>query len=110
MEQPKEPDLSAEDARTLRFLRGLVLVLTATMILGIGTLVVLFATRFPGGERIVPAAAEGLRLPERIALPDGARPLAVTQGDGWWAVVTDADEILIYDAATGAVRQRVAVK
>jgi hypothetical protein len=43
-------------------------------------------------------------------LPEGARALAFTQGRDWYAVVTERDEILIFDRATGALRQRVAIK
>jgi hypothetical protein len=42
-------------------------------------------------------------------LPDGLTAEAVTFGRGWIAVVTDTEEILILDAETGALRQRVAI-
>lgn len=48
-------------------------------------------------------------LPETVALPDGVRAEAVTFGAGWYAVVTDADTILIFDSATGALRQSVEI-
>jgi len=48
-------------------------------------------------------------LPAGISLPDGARAEAVTMGRGWIAVVTDSNEILILDAESGALRQRVAI-
>ncbi|WP_116131621.1 DUF6476 family protein [Tropicimonas sp. IMCC34043] len=105
-----DPSLSKEDARTLAFLRGLVLVLTATMIIGIGVLVVLFATRFPGVKSRPAVSAQRIVLPDTLELPAGATVTAFTQGDGWWAVVTNGDEILIFDAASGALRQRVAVE
>lgn len=93
----------------LRFLRGLVLVLTATMIVGIGVLVVLFATRFPGPRPAGAKVTQGITLPDTLELPAGATVTAFTQGNGWWAVVTDGNAILIYDAATGALRQRVEI-
>ena len=99
----EDPPLRPEDARTLRFLRVLVTVLTGTMIVGMAALVVLFATRFPRG-----AAAPV--LPDRLALPPGETARAVTMGTGWVAVVTADDEILILDAATGALRQRIAIE
>lgn len=100
-----EPSLSEADERTLRFLRALVLVLTATMIVGIGVLVVLFATRFPGsGAQTAPN--DPFVLPDTLELPAGATVQAITRGQGWWAVVT-GDAILIFDAATGALRQQV---
>ena len=99
MDEPHEPPLPEPDARALRFLRRLVTALTATMMLGMVVLVVLFLTRFPG-------TTGSPLLPEGLALPQGAVPLAVTRGPDFWAVVTEAREILIFDAA-GALRQRV---
>lgn len=70
----------------LRFLRRLVTVLTATMILGLLTIVVLFVIKFMG-----PMTAT-LSLPAEIILPEGETAQAVTQGRNWLAVVsTDAD-------------------
>lgn len=102
----EEPSLSKEDERTLRFLRLLVLVLTATMIVGMVVLVVLFATRFPGSGK---TQADGIdfTLPDTLELPAGATVQAVTRGQGWWAIVTGDDRILIFDAATGVLRQAV---
>ncbi|MCU0909721.1 MAG: DUF6476 family protein [Rhodobacteraceae bacterium] len=97
-----DPPLRPEDARTLRFLRGLVTVLTGTMIVGMAVLVVLFATRFPR----TPAVPV---LPGTITLPPGETARAVTMGTGWIAVVTADDEILILDAKTGTLRQRIAI-
>ena len=100
------PDETGPDgpgqAANLRFLRRLVTVLTATMILGLVTIVALLVIRFT-------TAPPPLRLPDTVTLPDGARPLAFTRGTGWYAVVTDADEILIFDAATDTLRQRVRI-
>jgi hypothetical protein len=98
-----QPPLPEAEARNLRFLRVLVTVLTAVMIVGLVTIVALLVIRL---QTPAPAA---LPLPETIALPDGERALAFTQGRDWYAVVTDADEILIFDRATGALRQRVKI-
>lgn len=49
-------------------------------------------------------------VPESLTLPDGAAAVAFTQGSDWVAVVTDDDRILIYDRASGALRQTVAVE
>ncbi|WP_068116633.1 DUF6476 family protein [Tropicimonas marinistellae] len=105
-----ERELSESDARTLRFLRGLVLVLTVTMIVGMAALVALFAIRFSGRDTPAPSAGQGLVFPDTLALPEGAEPQAVTQGAGWWAIVTTAGEILIFDADSGALRQRVEIE
>lgn len=83
----------------LRFLKLLVTVLTATMIGGLVIVIFLLVTRLPGGSGAI------LALPDRITLPSGAKPLAFTVGPGWIAVVTDASDILIFDATTGAQRQ-----
>ncbi|MFO1174452.1 MAG: DUF6476 family protein [Paracoccaceae bacterium] len=98
-------DAPASDARLppdLVFLKRLVTVLTVTMILGLIIVIGLLVTRL-GGLRTGPEAL----LPAHLSLPDGAKAQAVTLGKGWVAVVTDHDEIVILDAATGAVRQRV---
>ena len=48
-------------------------------------------------------------LPDQITLPDGATPQAFTQGDGWYAVVTTDNQILIFDRLTGALKQTVQI-
>jgi hypothetical protein len=97
---PDEPPLSPDDERTLRFLRGLVTVLTGTMILGMGVLVVLFLTRFPQPDTV-------LAPPDTLDLPPGATVVSVSRGADWWAVATASGEVLVYDAETGALRQRL---
>lgn len=69
------------------------------MIFGLLTIVVLFVMRFNEMNR--------LELPEEVVLPDGVRATAYTQGEGWFAIVTDNDEILIFDGLTGGLQQRV---
>ena len=86
----------------IRLLRWLVTTLTATMIVGLIVLIVLFVTRFPD-----PGAAP---FPQTIRLPEGTRVTAFTRGPDWFAVVTEAQEILILDAETQAVRQRIAIE
>ncbi len=85
----ERPSLSAAEARNLRFLRVLVTALTTTMILGLLTIVTLLVIRFGSPEPT-------LALPESIALPAGARAIAVTRGPSWLAVVTSDGRILIY--------------
>lgn len=87
----------------LRLLKWLVIALTATMIAGLAAVVWLLVQRLPA------ALAPALPLPPGLALPAGAEPFAFTRGRDWVAVVTAADEILIFDAATGALRQRLAI-
>ena len=101
VETPNEDDgaeaLSAPDVAGLRFLRALVTTLTAVMIAGIVTIVVLLVIRLPG-----PPAP----LPEALRLPGGTTALAFTRGPDWFAVVTGDDRILIY-GEDGALRQEV---
>jgi hypothetical protein len=87
----------------LRFLRRLVSVLTTVMIVGLVVMIGLFVIRFWGGSAQV-------ALPDTITLPSGQTPAAFTQGNDWYGVVTDQDQILIYDRATGALRQTIEVR
>ncbi len=75
--------------RGLRQLRLLVTVLTAVMIIGMVTIMVLLIGRLRGPA--MPA------LPPVITLPDGTTPVAVTYGPGWYAVATQ-DEMLIFSS------------
>lgn len=91
---------------TLKFLARLVTVLTATMILGLLVIVGLLVTRFWAA----PAQTALPPLPEAIRLPEGAHATAFTQGEGWYAVVTDDGRILIYDRTSGVLRQEVEIE
>lgn len=93
------------EPENLRFLRILVTVLTATMILGITTIVVLLFIRF---SQETPAQTAPI-LPQNVTLPEGESATAVTFGPGWYAVVTDKNDILIFDQTTGTLRQRVEI-
>ena len=94
------------EPQNLRFLRRLVTVLTATMIVGIVTIIVLMFIRLTAETPAQTAPA----LPEEITLPEGQTATAVTMGPGWYAVVTDAQEILVFDEASGELRQRVRIE
>ena len=96
-----EAEPSAPEPRTLRLLRRLVTTLMVVMILGVLVIVGLLVTRLSGSR--------SLPMPETVALPEGVRALAVTAGPGWYAIVTEDQRILIYDAATGSLRQTVQV-
>jgi hypothetical protein len=95
---PKEPDEPAN----LKFLRRLVTVLTGTMIVGVVVIIGLLVMRI----NAKPAAPA---LPESITLPDGSTASAFTMGNGWYAVVTTGNEILIYDRDSGELRQTVQI-
>ena len=85
-----DPQMQPIDPAMVRYLRVLVTVLTVTMIVGFIVIVGLFVTRFAGQ-----GAPD---LPEVIALPEGAAPMAFTQGSDWFAVVTEADEIEFHES------------
>ena len=75
------PATEDRDPLNLRVLRILVTVLTVTMIVGLIT----------------------------VTLPEGETARAVTFGPDWYAVVTANDLILIYDRASGDLRQTVTI-
>ncbi len=97
-----EVPISQTEVKNLRFLRILVTTLTATMILGLLTIVALLVIRFTGETAT-------LSVPDEITLPDGTTATAFTRGGGWYAIVTSDNQILIYDANTNALRQTVKV-
>lgn len=82
----------------LRFLRQLITVLTVVMIGGLVVVVGLLVTRF---------YSSGPEMPESIELPDGTKATAFTRGDTWYAVVTADNQILIFDAMTGQLKQTI---
>ena len=92
-EAPLPPDL--------RFLKLLVVTLTGVMIVGLVVIVALLVIRLQPVPPVMPA------LPEHITLPDGAGMQAVTFARDWIVVVTEAGEILLYDAESGNLRRRV---
>ncbi|MFC7703312.1 DUF6476 family protein [Plastorhodobacter daqingensis] len=91
--------------RELRFLKRLVTVLTVVMIAGLVIIIALLVTRLT----LIPPKSALPALPEAISLPEGSSAHAFTQGTGWFAVVTDGDEILIFDSTDGALRQRIRI-
>ena len=100
----ENPDLQggqeAQEPSSLKFLRRLVTVLTATMIVGVLVIIGLIVTRF---YDVAPP------LPETLSLPDGATAVSFTQGPDWYAVVTDKNEILLFDRITGRLKQTVSI-
>ncbi|MGX9354787.1 DUF6476 family protein [Roseobacteraceae bacterium S113] len=93
-------DAGAELPPSLKLLKTLVTLLTLVMIGGVVTVVALLVMRL---------GAEPPIVPDTITLPDGARAQAFTQGADWYAVVTDTNEILIFDRLTGELRQTVEI-
>ncbi len=78
----------------------MVTILTTVMILGVVVVIGLLVTRLTRDTPILPA---------QITLPDGAKAVAFTQAADWYAVVTDANEILVFDRMSKALRQTVVV-
>ncbi|MEE2946259.1 MAG: DUF6476 family protein [Pseudomonadota bacterium] len=85
----------------LRFLRHLITILTVVMIGGLVVVVGLLVTRFYGN---------GPEMPDSIDLPDGTKATAFTKGDTWYAVVTADNQILIFDALTGQLKQTIEIE
>lgn len=104
MEQAPEPEGLPP---SLRFLKGLVTVLTITMIIGVITVVAVLVTRMPASFATT-AAPTGPNLPDSITLPAGSTAQAVTFGAGWVAIVTSDNRILVYTDA-GELRQDVTI-
>lgn len=77
------------------------MVLTIVMIAGFCLLI---------GTLVVKLNADPVPLPDRLTLPAGAKATAYTQGEGWAAVVTESNEILIFDLPTGRLRKRLAME
>ncbi len=71
------------------------------MIFGLLVVIALLVIRFSSTAPV---------LPDAIALPDGQKAQAFTQGADWYAVVTQDDQILIFDRMTGALRQTIEVE
>ncbi len=90
---PVEPE-------NLRLLRRLVTILTGAMIVGVLVVVALLVIRLSDRAPV---------LPTEIALPDGQTATAFTQGPDWYAVVTDAGKILIFDRLRGTLRQTIEI-
>lgn len=89
----------------LRFLKALVVALTTVMIGGIVAIVVLLALRLPGGGAAPEPAP--LALPDAVVLPEGVAAEAVAFGADWLVVLTPEGEALVYDRASGGLRDRV---
>ena len=90
---------------TVRFLKILVTTLTVTTIVGLIVLISVIVMRVQEMDaQSAPIAFD------QLTLPDGATAVGYTKGRDWHAIVTDDDRILIFDTATGALRQEITVK
>lgn len=71
------------------------------MIGGLLTIVALFVIRF---------STPAVQFPDNLKLPTGVMAETFTQGRGWYAVVTTDQQLLIFDAKTGDLRQTIAIE
>jgi len=90
----------------LRFLRILVTILTASMIAGLVTIIVLIVIRVPNVVRTI---EDPVPLPATLTLPDGKEAETFTMGRDFYAVITTSREILIFDRATNELRQTLQI-
>ena len=81
------PNADFQLPQNLRFLQRLVTILTVSMIAGILIIAALLAFKL---------RSENLFFPEKLTLPDGIKPIAFTQTKDWYAIISDANEVLIY--------------
>ena len=73
-------------------LARLVTLLTAVMIVGVLTIVVLLVIRLNQ-----PVASHAPELPDNLILPTDAGIHAITAGPGWYLVVTRDERIFLFD-------------
>ena len=97
-----EAPIAEADARRLRWLARLVTVLTATMIVGVVTIVALLVTRL--------SATPPLPLPKSVVLPEGAHAVSITVGPEWYAVGTADGRLLVFAREGGALLQEVLIE
>jgi hypothetical protein len=77
-----------------------------TMIGGVITIVGLLVTRMPDMSKVMGTVLT--KLPAEMALPAGAKPAAVTLGQGWVGVVTEDGRMLIFNP-NGSLRQEIRI-
>jgi hypothetical protein len=97
----QSPDDGGSEPGGLRLLRILVTTLMGVMIFATITITVLLWRGYTNARA---------PLPEIISLPGGTVATAFTQGNTWYAVVTEGDEILIFNRRDGSLRQRIAIE
>ena len=96
MKTPPDAELPETLPASLRFLKGLVTVLTAVMILGVLTVVALLVIRLNAGS------APLLVAPGNFTLPDGVGAVGISAIDGFSVIVGDDGVIRVYDSETFA--------
>ncbi len=97
-----DTQLTPDAPANLKFLRRLVTILTATMSTGVILIIALIVMRLN-------APAATVSFPDNIQVPNGVTATTFTKGNGWYAQVTKDQHILIFDAASGAIQQTIAI-
>lgn len=81
-------------------------ILTASMIAGLVTIIILIVIRVPNVIRTVD---DPIPLPAELTLPDGTTAATFTQGNDWYAIVTTDNEILIFNRDGSGLRQTIKI-
>ena len=97
-----DPSEFSVEPTNLKLLRRLVTTLLTVMIIGFITLIFMFVMRFQSNNQT-------FKLND-ITLPIGTSATAYTQGDDWYAIVDDANKILIFNKVDNALRQTINIK
>ena len=99
-ETPEGLEENEVDPSLVRYLKLLVTTLAGVMIVGLVAVIALLVIRLNEKPSM---------LPELVTLPEGVEAKAVTLGESWYGIVTQTDEILIFDRFTGKLRQRIQI-
>jgi uncharacterized integral membrane protein len=94
MKTPPDAELPEPLPNALRFLKGLVSVLTAVMILGVITIVTLLVIRLNDTPAPLHVA------PGDFVLPDGVGAVGISVIDGYSVIVGDDGLIRVFDSQT----------
>ena len=97
-----DPSEFSVEPTNLKLLRRLVTTLLAVMIIGFITLIFMFVMRFQSNNQT-------FKLND-ITLPIGTSATAYTQGDDWYAIVDDANKILIFNKVDNTLRQTINIE
>jgi hypothetical protein len=103
MTTPSDGDTPAPLPANLRFLRGLVTVLTAVMILGVITIVALLVIRLNA------PAPQVLVAPGDFALPDGVGAVGISVIEDRTVIVGDDGVIRVFDTRSGAALRDIEI-
>lgn len=90
---------SGVDVRVVRYLRILVTILTAVMVVGMIVLVTVFVMRFPDGT--AQQRQGGPEVPQVLDLPKGVWAEAVARTEDFWVIVAETGDVYFFDRAGG---------